>query len=280
MLFRSIKVHTQPGDELICEQSSHVYRYEGGGIAFNSGVSVRTVQGDRGRLNPEDIIPNINPDNAHFPKTQLVTIENTSNRGGGSCYSTATLKAISDICRKNKLKIHLDGARIFNALLVTGGNTLELGSLFDSISVCFSKGLGAPAGSVLIGNEKFIYKARRIRKVLGGGMRQSGIYASACIYALDNNIARLKEDHRRAKILESCLSNQPYVEKILPVETNIIIIHLQKTLETDTFVNYLAQNSLKAVSTGPQQVRFVTHLDFDDEQLAKACDILENFKKM
>lgn len=273
----AIKVHTQPGDELICEQSTHVYRYEGGGIAFNSGVSVRTVMGDRGRLKPEDVIHNINPDNAHFPKTQLVTIENTSNRGGGSCYTPSAINEISETCRKNNLKIHLDGARIFNALIVTGGATSELGRQFDSISVCFSKGLGAPAGSVLMGDEKFIYKARRIRKVLGGGMRQAGIFAGACLYALNHNIERLKEDHRRAKILEMCILKLPYIEQVLPVETNILIFQLKKPVATEIFVQYLEQNSLKAVSTGPQQIRMVTHLDFEDEQLERAVKILEGF---
>lgn len=271
----AIKAHTQPGDEIICDITSHVYNYEGGGIAFNSGCSVRLVNGDRGRMKPDQIYENINPDNVHNPRTRLVVIENTSNKGGGSIYDINDLVKIRNICRENDLLLHLDGARLFNALVETGERPEDYGKIFDSISVCFSKGLGAPIGSILIGSGSFIYKARRIRKVFGGGMRQVGFLAAAAIYAIDNNISGLKEDHRRAKELGFLLNSMNYVNEVMPVETNIIIFSLIKKFEQDAFLKLLEGKGILAVGFGPQKIRFVTHLDYTDEMLSRTIDILK-----
>ncbi|MCP4550801.1 MAG: aminotransferase class I/II-fold pyridoxal phosphate-dependent enzyme [Bacteroidetes bacterium] len=272
----AIKAHTQPGDEVICDSTSHVYRYEGGGIAFNSGASVRLINGNRGRITATDVLDNINPDDLHYPITSLVSIENTSNKGGGSCYNIDELSKIKKVCSKNNLPLHLDGARFFNAITKTGETALEHGALFDSISICLSKGLGSPVGSLLLGSSDFIKKARRIRKVYGGGMRQAGFIAAAGIYALDNNISRLNEDHQRAKELKSILSAQNYVEEIIPVETNIIIFKLRENISNSDFLNKLESQGIKAISFGPRLIRFVTHLDFTDDMLTVTTNILKN----
>ena len=228
----AIKCHTQPGDEIICDEGSHVYQYEGGGIAFNSGASVKLVKGDRGRINAEQVLLSINPDDIHKPISRLVCLENTNNRGGGSCYSFKELHNIYSVCKSHNLKMHLDGARLFNALIAKNETPKQFGEIFDSISVCLSKGLGCPVGSLLIGKKDFIKRARRVRKVFGGGMRQAGFLAAAGIFALEHNIERLAEDHQHAKLLAECLSEKDFVKNILPVETNIIIfeVHDNKAL--------------------------------------------------
>lgn len=272
----AIKVHTQPGDEVICEQGSHVYRYEGGGIGMNSGSSIRLIQGDRGRIKAKDVLENINPDDQHFPVTRLVVAENTCNRGGGSCYKFEDLEDISAVCSENKLAFHLDGARLFNALVKTGRSSFETGSLFDSISICLSKGLGAPVGSLLLGNTEFIKQARRVRKVLGGGMRQAGYLAAAGIYALDHHITRLAEDHRRASKVEEILKNCRFTKEVLPVETNIVVFKLQDEYPDSEFLKTLEDKGILAVGFGPQTIRFVTHLDFTDEMLDDLDQILRS----
>lgn len=271
----AIKVHTQPGNEVICDRNAHIYNYEGGGIGFHSGCSARLIHGARGKFTPQDVLDNINPPNDHYPLTSLVSVENTSNRGGGSFYTLEEMKAIGKVCTEKKLKYHLDGARIFNCLIETGNKPQELGKIFDSISVCFSKGLGCPVGSVVMGNKEFISKAHRIRKVMGGGMRQAGFLAAAAAYALDNHVERLKEDHRRAKEIGKILQNVNYIEEVLPVDTNIIIFHLKKNLVVEDFLKKLEQQNIKAVSISPQTVRFVTHLDFDDRMLEKVVEVLK-----
>lgn len=271
----AIKAHTQPGDEIICDITSHVYNYEGGGIGFNSGCSMRLVHGDRGRMKPEHILDNINPDNVHYPRSRLVVAENTSNKGGGSIYDINDLVRIGNICRKNDLLFHLDGCRLFNALIETGEKTEEYGKIFDSISVCFSKGLGAPVGTILIGSNDFIYKARRIRKILGGGMRQVGYLAAAAIYAIENNIQRLKDDHRRAKELASFLTSLNFVQEVVPVQTNIIIFSLTESYTENEFLKLLSDKGILTVAFGPRKIRMVTHLDFTDDMLSRAFDILK-----
>ena len=203
----AIKVHTRPGDEVICHKLSHVYYYEGGGIAFNSGSSVCLLEGDHGRITAEDVEAHINPDDIHRPQTRLISVENTMNKGGGAIYDFNELKKIGDVCKRHGLGYHLDGARLFNALVETKESPKQYGELFDSISICLSKGLGAPVGSLLLGSKAFIKQASRMRKVMGGGMRQSGFLAAAGIYALDNNIERLKEDHLRARLIGEELKN-------------------------------------------------------------------------
>lgn len=270
----AIKAHTQPGDELICDVNSHIYAHEGGGAAFNSGVQVRLIAGDRGRITAAQVAENINPVHDWLPRTSLVALENTVNKAGGSYYSLRSVKEISEVCKKNGLKLHLDGARIFNALAETGDSPADAAGPFDSVSICFSKGLGCPIGSVLVGDKEFIRKARRVRKVMGGGMRQAGLLAAAAIYALDNNIKRLKEDHLRAKKIAEVLQAAPYVESLLPVETNIVIFHLKGT-SSQEFIQKLTAEGVKAIAFGKQTVRLVTHLDFDDQQMEKTLRVLK-----
>jgi len=272
----AMKVHTKPGDEVICDQSSHVYRYEGGGIGFNSGASVRLIEGDRGRITAQQVLENINPDDPHFPVSKLVVTENTSNRGGGSCYDFSQLEKISKTCKENNLKFHLDGARLFNALTETGESTTRVGEIFDSISICLSKGLGAPVGSLLIGDNDFIKQARRIRKVFGGGMRQAGYIAAAGLYALENNITRLSEDHRKAKSIGQTLSSCSFVKEVLPIETNIVVFKLVDDLKDTKFLETLKEKNILAVGFGPQTIRMVTHLDFKETQLDALLQTLKS----
>ncbi len=272
----AIKAHTQPGDEVICHKQSHVYYYEGGGIAMNSGASVCLLEGDQGRITAADVAAHINPPNdPHRPLTRLVSVENTMNKGGGSIYDFNELQSIGKVCSDNGLKFHLDGARLFNALVETDVTTGDYGQLFDSISICISKGLGAPVGSVLIGNKEFIKKSRRIRKVFGGGMRQAGYLAAACIYALDNNVERLREDHRKAKELENLLLTLPYIKEVTPVQTNLVFFSLRDEMPVDIFLRKLRENDIYAMALAPQQVRFVTHLDISDEMIEKVKAVLK-----
>jgi threonine aldolase len=271
----AIKMHTQPGDEVICDVNSHIFNYEAGGLAFNSGVQARLLTGDEGRLSPELIEPAINGDYDWLARTSLVSLENTVNRAGGSYYTLAQMAAVRQLCDAKGLKLHLDGARIFNAVTETGDNLKEIGKLFHSVSICLSKGLGAPAGSLLLGDKAFIKKARRIRKVLGGGMRQSGILAGAGLYALQNNVKRMKQDHVRARILGQIVKDLPYVESILPVYTNIVIFNLKKDMmPADRFEKRLAAEGIRVSPFGKQTVRMVTHLNIDDEMIGRAVEVL------
>ena len=222
----AIKVHTKPGDEVICDEVSHVYIYEGGGIAFNSGCQVRTIHGDRGRINAAQVEEAINPDDLHKATTSLVSLENTANRGGGACYAFSEIVAIKNVCNNHGLPLHLDGARLFNALVAKNETPRQYGEVFDSISICLSKGLGTPVGSLLLGKTDFIKEARRVRKKFGGGMRQAGYLAAAGIYAFENNIERLAEDHEHAKKVGEALAQKPFVKSVVPVETNILIFEM------------------------------------------------------
>ncbi|HVA99316.1 MAG TPA: GntG family PLP-dependent aldolase [Bacteroidia bacterium] len=270
----AINIHTEPGDELLCDVNSHIYNFEGGGISRNSGVQAKLIQGDRGRISAQQVKENMNPTFDWLTRTSLVSVENTANRSGGSFYTLNTMQEIATVCKENKLKFHLDGARIFNALVETKETPSQIGKCVDSISVCLSKGLGAPVGSVLLGDKEFIRKARRVRKVFGGGMRQAGILAAAGIYALDNNVERLKDDHKRAKILGETLKKLFFVEHILPVETNIVIFTLSEKMPSELFVKKLASENIKVSAFGKQTIRLVTHLDFTDEMLDKTISVL------
>ena len=274
----AIKILTQPGQEIIFEKTSHIYYYEVGGIAFNSGLSMRMINGDRGRIKSEDVLENINPDNVHMPVTSMVSLENTCNKGGGSYYDIETIRDISEVCKKNNLKLHLDGARIFNAITEANYAPTEVGKYFDTISVCLSKGLGAPVGSVLLSTKENIKKARRVRKVFGGGMRQAGYLAAAGIYALDNNIARLKEDHKRAKAIGKALSGLPFIEEVLPVDSNIIVFKLIAKITVDDFLAKLASHDIRAVAFGKQTIRMVTHLDISDDMVEYTIKVLNILK--
>ena len=274
----AIKLHTQPGDEVICDANSHIWYYEGGGIAFNSGCSTKLVNGEHGRFTAEDVLNSIRSENVHFPHTSLVAVENTHNRGGGSIYDFNELEKIAEVCRKNKLAFHLDGARIFNAIVETQNSAADFGKIFDTISVCLSKGLGAPVGSVLVGSKEHIYKARRIRKVFGGGMRQAGYLAAAGIYALDNNIERLKEDHSRAQKLTAILKQLSYVTEVVLPETNIIYFRLADNFPGTNFQQKLADNNIRVISLDNQVIRMVTHLDFNDAMMEKLEVILKKLQ--
>ncbi len=264
----AIKVHTNPGDELICHEEAHIYRYEGGGIARNSGVSTRFLRGNNGRINPDEIIDNINPkQDIHYPVTSLVCIEDTANRGGGVYYDFNDIKQISAICKANNLSLHLDGARVFNGLVETGIDYKEYGRQFDSISICLSKGLGAPVGSVLIGTKEFITKARRVRKVFGGGMRQAGIIAAGGTYALKNNISRLKEDHKKAKNIEEILNSKSWIKEVIPVKTNIVVGILNDNLNEQEVVAKIKEAGILCTAFGKGRIRFVTHLDITNEDI-------------
>jgi threonine aldolase len=273
----AIKVHTQPGDEVICDKLSHIYIYEGGGIASNALASVALLEGDRGRFTSEQILENIRKEDVHFPRTSLVSIENTVNRGGGACWDMNEIKKIAAACTEHTLQFHLDGARIFNALVANKETAKNMGAQFDSVSVCLSKGLGAPVGSVLLGTKDFIKKARRVRKVFGGGMRQAGYLAAAGIYALDNNINRINEDHSRAKQLGEAISKLSAIEKLHPVETNIVLFTMPTPSDAQQFIGKLAENDIKAIAVGKSDVRFVTHLDFTDDMLEK---VIKTIKKI
>jgi threonine aldolase len=271
----AVKTHTNPMEEVIIEKSNHVYFYEVGGIAFHSHCSIRTIDGDHGRIKPAQIEENINPTNLHHPATSLVCIENTSNRGGGAYYTLDEMIAISNTCRKHHLKLHLDGARIFNAIVELNINPAELGKYFDSISVCLSKGLGCPVGSVLLGSKEFISRARKFRKSFGGGMRQAGFLAAAGIYALANHVQRLKDDHRRARQIGDVLKKLPGIDPDFSVDTNIIIFKLKPGNSADDFVKKLDNENIKCFSIGNNKVRMLTHLDFNDEQLDNVVQVLK-----
>jgi threonine aldolase len=270
----AIMVHTRPGDEVICEALSHIYVYEGGGMARNSGVQPRLLPGDRGRISAAQVEEAINPDDVHRARTALVSLEHTANRGGGSCYNMNTLESIRALCYRHQLPLHLDGARIFNALQATGQNAAQLGSIFNSISVCLSKGLGAPVGSLLLGTSGFIKEARRCRKVMGGGMRQAGFLAAAGLYALKHQVLRLEEDHRHASILEKALHECRYVESVMPVETNIVIFNIKTPHTAADIAQKLLQQGIRVAQTGAQQIRLVTHLDVSGEMVEQACQAL------
>lgn len=263
----AIKLHTVPGSEVICHQESHVYNYEGGGIAVNSQSSVKLLTGNNGRINPDDIAASVHPDDIHKPVTSLICVEDTSNRGGGCCYDVADLEKISAEAKKYKLPLHCDGARLFNALVKRGDDYRAYGAMFDTISICLSKGLGAPVGSLLIGSKSDIKRARRIRKVFGGGMRQAGLIAAGGLYALKNNIERLTEDHRRAELIGNELKSMSFVDHILPIETNILVFALKADIQPSEFITRLLEKDILAVPFGGQYIRFVTHLDFDDAQM-------------
>jgi threonine aldolase len=274
----AIRLLTQPQEELICDVRSHIYHYEGGGIAYNSLVSVCLVDGDRGRIHPDQILENIRPDEIYYPRTSLVCLESTVNKGGGSYYSMEQFKSIHHICKNNGLRIHLDGARIFNALVETGDEAARLGPLFDTISICLSKGLGAPVGSLIISSRENINEAKRIRKVLGGAMRQAGYLAAAGLYALEHHVERLKEDHQRAKIIGETLQSLAFVEEVLPVETNIVIFRLSGELTADDMLRRFREKGIMGVPFGRKEIRFVTHLEFDDEKLEQVVQVLRKLQ--
>ncbi len=272
----AIKCHTQPGDEVICERLSHVYQYEGGGIAFNSGASVRLIEGDRGRITAGQVKESINPDDVHKPSSTLVSLENTANRGGGSCYNFADIQSIKEVCLQNKLKLHLDGARLYNALVAKNETPLQYGEVFDSISICLSKGLGTPVGSVLIGTKELIRKARRVRKIFGGGMRQAGFLAAAGIYALENHVTRLAEDHAHAQQILRELVKKDFTGEVLPVETNIIIFEVKERFTAAELAAKCMEQGILVIAISPRQIRMVVHLGIRPEDVQKTLEVIQS----
>jgi threonine aldolase len=263
----AISSHTRPGDEVICEQEAHVYYYEGGGIARNSGCQTRLLAGDRGRIQAEQVLKSINPNDEHKARTSLVSLENTSNRGGGSCYDLNEIKKIRQVCNEQHLLLHLDGARLFNALVAKNEKPGDYGPFFHSISVCFSKGLGCPAGSMLLGTEQFIHKARRVRKVFGGGMRQAGFLAATALYALDHNVERLSIDHLHAKKIGEALQKHPLVKTVLPVETNLVIFEINENEDPKRFISCMKEKNILMLPISDRRLRIVTHLDISEEMV-------------
>jgi threonine aldolase len=274
-----IKVLTQPYEEVICYKGSHIYKYEGGGLAGNSNVSVRLLNGDRGRISTEEIALNINNTlDAHLPLTSVVSLENTIVREAGSYYTLDHISGIHKLARSKNLKMHLDGARFFNALAESGEKAVDFGNYFDTISICLSKGLGAPVGSVLVFKKEFESKARRMRKAFGGGMRQAGFLAAAGIHALDNHITRLKDDHNRAKKLGDALRNLSWVKSMMPVDTNIVIFEVASSLSPEKVLAKFNEHQIKALVFSATEIRLVTHLDFTDNMLDKCLDVFAKIK--
>ena len=272
----AIKLHTEPGNQLICDKYAHVYNYEGGGVSFNSGVSCKLVDGHRGMMTAAQVLEAINPpDFYHSPLTSLVCVENTTNKGGGACWDFEELQKIRMVCDEHGLAYHLDGARLWNAMVARNEDPKQYGELFDSISVCLSKGLGCPVGSVLVSSKELISKAIRIRKILGGGMRQAGYLAAAGIYALDHHRERLVEDHIKAKDLADFLTKLPFVKKVEPTETNIIIFEIDdKLMPPEEFVKKLSDEQILIIGMGQGKLRMVTHLEYTDEMHMRVKEVM------
>ncbi|WGF92283.1 threonine aldolase family protein [Aequorivita marisscotiae] len=276
----AIKMHTQPGEQLIADKWAHVYNYEGGGVSFNSGVSCKLIDGDRGMITASQIEENINPpDFYHSPLTSLVCLENTTNKGGGACYDFSEIEKIRKVCDTHDLGLHLDGARIWNALVAKKEDLKAYGNIFDTISVCLSKGLGTPMGSVLLGKNDIMKKAMRVRKVLGGGMRQIGFMAAAGVYALDYHLERLAEDHKKATEIADILSQQSYINRVEPTETNIVIFYLSESVSEEKFMTDLLQKNIKISSMGQGKLRIVTHLDYTNPMHETFLNVLKNYSK-
>ena len=275
----AIKIHTFPAEQMICDKWAHVFNFEGGGAAFNSGISCCLLDGDRGMFTADQVRKSINdPENIHIPVTSLVAVENTTNKGGGACWDFSELQKIKNVCAENNLAYHLDGARLFNALVEKNETPQQYGDLFDTISICLSKGLGAPIGSILLGSKEHIKKALRIRKLYGGAMRQVGYLAAAGIYALDHHVERLEEDHSRAKVIGKALLDSPYVKKVEPIETNIIIFYVNDDVNENDFVDALKEKNILISSMGEGKLRMVTHLDFTEDMLAIVIKELNDLK--
>lgn len=271
----ALKLHTNPGDQVICDKYAHIYNYEGGGASFNSGISCKLIDGQRGMFTAKQVEEAINPpDFYHSPLTSLVEIENTTNKGGGACWDFNEILKIRAVCDQNELGFHLDGARLWNALIAKNETAKQYGKAFDTISVCLSKGLGCPIGSVLVGDEEFMNGAMRIRKILGGGMRQAGFLAAAGLYALDNNIDRLAEDHKKAKEIEVVLKSLPFIKSVDPVETNIVIFELDDKYSQKEFLDKLLENNILIINMDSKKLRIVTHLDYTEAMHSKLINKL------
>ncbi|PQJ23498.1 low specificity L-threonine aldolase [Tenacibaculum sp. SG-28] len=274
----AIKIHTHPGDRMFCDKWAHVYNYEGGGAAFNSGVTSCLIDGDRGMFTASQLQKLMHgKSDIHAPYNRLVCVENTTNKGGGGCWDFSELEKIQKVAKANELSYHLDGARLFNALVAKKQSPEQYGALFDTISICLSKGLGAPVGSVLVGSKKHIASALRVRKLFGGGMRQAGYLAAAGIYALDNHVDRLAKDHENAKIIGETLENCSFVKKVEKIETNIVIFYVNDSIKPEDFMQRMADKGILFISMGEGKLRMVTHLDFTEQMLSLLCKELKEY---
>ncbi|MBD2102843.1 low-specificity L-threonine aldolase [Leptolyngbya sp. FACHB-261] len=263
----ALRTHTEPGDEVVLEAQAHIYYYEGGAPAALSGVMCRLIPGKQGIFSATDLEQVLRPVDDHFARTKLVCLENTHNRGGGRIFPLAEIESIAQVCQKHDLKLHLDGARLWNACVATGISEREYARPFDTVSVCFSKGLGAPVGSALVGSSESIKRARRFRKLFGGGMRQAGIIAAGALYALKHHRARLKEDHDNAKILATGLQNIAGIEiKPEDVQTNLVFFQV-KTIPAPILVQRLKERGIAVLAVGPHSVRAVTNLMVNQAQV-------------
>jgi len=275
----AIKLHTQPSEQLICDKWAHVFNYEGGGASFNSGVSCKLVDGDRGMITAVQVEENINPpDFYHSPLTTLVCLENTTNKGGGACYDFEEIKKIRNVCDTNNLGLHLDGARLMNAIVAKKENPKDYGKVFDTLTICLSKGMGTPMGTLLLGKKELMQNAMRVRKVLGGGMRQIGFMAAAGLYAVENHIERLAEDHKKASEIAEVLKKQAYVSKVEPTETNIVIFYLKGGFSEEKFMDDLQNQDIIISNMGQGKLRVVTHLDYTDAMHERLLEVLRNYK--
>jgi len=274
----ALQLHTRPLDEIICDSTSHIYNYEVGGYAHHAGCAIKCLHGERGIFSAGDVLQNIQPEDVHKPKTKLVCLENTVNRGGGAIFPMQNIEAIHKVCKENALGLHIDGSRLFNAMVATGTEPSVFGKITDTLTLCFSKGLGCPAGAILTGQKKYMQDARRVRKVMGGGMRQAGILAAACLFALDHHIARLAEDHALAASIAQILGTSEWTASILPVETNILIFQLRDAAQDKNFIAHLAENDIHAFAIGGGWIRFVTHLDVNNNMLPQIQEALKTFR--
>ena len=271
----AVRAHTRPGDEVICSAECHIYNYEGGGAAANSGVQIRPIPGADGQFDAATAAGHIRPDDPHYANTSLICVEDTANRGGGSCWDPRALEELRALCDHEGLALHLDGARVFNRLVARGDDPIEYGQRFDSISVCLSKGLGAPVGSVLIGSDHLIARARRLRKMMGGGMRQAGILASAGLWALEHHVDRLADDHRRAAALADALLASDVVSHVVTPETNIVIFTTAEHKQADAVKASLATRGILCSTIDERRVRLVTHLHVDDDALERVIAAID-----
>ena len=270
-----LRVHCRPGDEFICESGCHIYSYEQGAFASLSGLVPSLVTGDNGVLEPEQLLGTIKADNEHFAITRLLCLENTHNRGGGRVQPYENVEQICQWAHDNGLKTHLDGARLFNAVAATGISAKQWASHFDTVSICFSKGLGAPVGSALCGTKEQMYFARRHRKAFGGGMRQAGVIAAGALYGLQNNVERMSDDHENAKKLSTMIQNTDCVSLPGPVDTNIIMMDVDEKIgSAAALAGELDSQGVRCLAIGAQRIRFVTHLDVTTDQVDTACEII------
>ncbi|WP_179008303.1 threonine aldolase family protein [Winogradskyella forsetii] len=274
----AIKLHTNPGEQVICDKYAHIYNYEVGGVAFHSGASCKLIDGNRGMFTAKQVEDAINPSEYYYSQTSLVEVENTTNKGGGACWDFQEFQHIQQVCKTNDLGLHLDGARLWNAMVAKHESPIQYGEIFDTISVCLSKGLGCPVGSVLIGDEDIMKTSLSLRKLFGGNLRQAGYLAAAGLYALDNNIERLADDHKRAKEIGVVLSNLSCIEKVEPIETNIVIFELDNSVDESAFIDQLLEKNIRIIGMGSNKLRMVTHLDYTDEMHERLLTILNKLE--